>query len=152
MLLSSSVHDLSFCTLSFGCVSFDVTVRLKRCREQHSASRFRGGTKGTNGLEVEVTKKKQRKDQIVATGHVIILKGKATQDGKHGMAIVAGFFSPKVNIREKGGNEGAHPGNNGRGRSCRSVRQGGQVQSIVRGRPQQNYCNDRSGDFFSNDQ
>jgi selenocysteine-specific elongation factor len=59
--------------------------------------------KARMGVAMEVTKKKKRKESVVATGEIVTLKGDATPDGKYEMAIVAGFFSPEVNIREKVG-------------------------------------------------
>lgn len=59
--------------------------------------------KARMGAQMEVIKKKKRKEMVVATGEVVSLKGDATQDGKHGMAIIAGFFSQEINIREKVG-------------------------------------------------
>jgi selenocysteine-specific elongation factor len=61
--------------------------------------------KARMGVAMEVTKKKKRKESVVATGEIVSLKGDATPDGKYEMAIVAGFFSPEVNIRERVGSK-----------------------------------------------
>jgi selenocysteine-specific elongation factor len=60
--------------------------------------------KGRMGSRIEVVKKKkEKKASVVAIGEVVTLKGDARDDGKYELAIIAGFFTPEINIREKAG-------------------------------------------------
>lgn len=58
--------------------------------------------KARMGTRMEVTKKKRDKKPL-ATGEIVTLKGEPTEAGKYEMAIVAGLFTPEVNIRDKVG-------------------------------------------------
>lgn len=61
--------------------------------------------KARMGARMEIVKKKkEKKASVVATGEVVTLKGEPTAGGKYELAIVAGLFTPEVNIREKVGN------------------------------------------------
>jgi selenocysteine-specific elongation factor len=59
--------------------------------------------KARMGARVEIAKKKSKDKKPLAIGEVVTLKGEPTVGGKYEMAIVAGFFTPEVNIREKVG-------------------------------------------------
>lgn len=60
--------------------------------------------KARMGSRMEVAKKKkEKKASVVATGEVVTLKGDPTADNKYELAIIAGFFTPEINIREKVG-------------------------------------------------
>ena len=60
--------------------------------------------KARMGSRMEIVKKKkERKLSVVATGEVMTLKGEPTPDNKYEMAIITGFFTPEVNIRERVG-------------------------------------------------
>ena len=55
-----------------------------------------------SGAKIEVTKKAKKRipEQV---GEVISLKGDVLENGKYNIAIVGGFFTPEVNIKEKVG-------------------------------------------------
>ena len=57
-------------------------------------------TVGTR-LEIQVVKKKKKVKALI--GEVVSLKGDVLENGKHNMAIISGFFTPEVNIREHAG-------------------------------------------------
>ena len=67
------------------------------------------------GSRMEIVKKK-KKASVVATGEVVTLKGDARDDGKYEMAIIAGFFTPEINIREKVGTKVRIPSTNEEGK------------------------------------
>jgi selenocysteine-specific elongation factor len=50
------------------------------------------------GSRMESKKKKAKPE---AVGHVEKLKGDVLENGKHNVAIIAGFFTPEVNVRER---------------------------------------------------
>ena len=54
------------------------------------------------GTRMEVKTKKKKKIKI-SVGEVVSLKGDAMTNGKHSMAIIGGFFTPEVNIRDFAG-------------------------------------------------
>lgn len=59
------------------------------------------------GSRIEPEKKKGKKQSFPAgikgTGEVSALKGDMLDNGKHPMAIIAGFFAPEINIKERAG-------------------------------------------------
>jgi selenocysteine-specific elongation factor len=61
--------------------------------------------KARMGSRMEIVKKKEKKATVVATGEVVTLKGEPNADNKYEMAIIAGFFTPEVNVREKVGSK-----------------------------------------------
>jgi len=56
-----------------------------------------------NRIETEAKKPKKLEQGVHRYGEVASLKGEALPNGKHSMAIIAGFFAPEVNIKEKAG-------------------------------------------------
>ncbi len=48
-----------------------------------------------------VVKKKKARSKPVAVGEVATIKGETLENGKQDTAIISGFFTPEVNIREK---------------------------------------------------
>lgn len=59
------------------------------------------------GSRIEPEKKKNKKqmfpDGIKGSGELSALKGDVLENGKHPMAIITGFFSPEINVKEKTG-------------------------------------------------
>lgn len=51
------------------------------------------------GTRLDVPSKKKKKVKV-SFGEVVSLKGELLPNGKHSMAIIGGFFTPDVNIRE----------------------------------------------------
>jgi selenocysteine-specific elongation factor len=66
-----------------------------------------------SGARVEIVKKTKRKPEKV--GEVVTLKGDILENGKHSTAIIAGFFTPEINIREKVGRKVFIPSTNEEG-------------------------------------
>jgi len=58
------------------------------------------------GTRIEIqTKSKKKKKVPVITGEVATIKGDVLENGKHNLAIITGFFTPEINIREKVGSK-----------------------------------------------
>ena len=54
-------------------------------------------------IEVQLKKKKATPKEIVTPGEVNSIKGEVLENGKFNTAIISGFFSPEVSIRERAG-------------------------------------------------
>lgn len=58
-------------------------------------------------LDVQSNKKKGKKEKlpegIKRVGEVVTIKGDVLENGKHNTAIIAGFFAPEINIKERAG-------------------------------------------------
>jgi len=67
-------------------------------------------------LEIQPKKKKGKGASNKVMGQVASLKGDILDNDKHSMAIIAGFFAPEVNIREKVGTKVVIPSTNEEGR------------------------------------
>lgn len=67
------------------------------------------------GTRMEIKTKKKKKIKIVV-GDVVSLKGEALTNGKHNVAIIGGFFSPEVNIRDYVGAKVVIPGTGDEGK------------------------------------
>ena len=71
------------------------------------------------GTRIEVEKKKGKKkaeeNGVNRVGEVASLKGDPMENGKHPMAIIAGFFAPEINIKEKAGRVVIIPSTNEKG-------------------------------------
>jgi hypothetical protein len=64
---------------------------------------------------VRVVKKKNEVG-VHRQGEVVSLKGDVLDNGKHTIAIVAGFFAPEINIKEKAGTTVLIPSTNEEGK------------------------------------
>ena len=62
-----------------------------------------------------VKKQKNKKEKPEALGDVEKIKGDVLDNGKYNMAIIAGFFTPEINIREKVGRKVVIPSTNEEG-------------------------------------
>jgi|UPI000581AED2 selenocysteine-specific elongation factor len=68
------------------------------------------------GARIEMEKKKGKLPTgIKRHGEVVSLKGDPLENGKHSMAIIAGFFAPEINIKDRAGTKVRIPSTNEEG-------------------------------------
>lgn len=87
------------------------------------------------GVRIEVVKKsKKLPDGIKRHGEISAIKGDVLTNGKHNTAIIAGFFAPEINIKERAGvkvlvpstkEEGTIVGSFGKAGKCKVFFEGG---------------------------
>ena len=74
----------------------------KKKKKGKADSQSKANTSKNNGKDSGAAASKATSGSVTTSGEIVSLKGDPV-DGKHEVVIVAGFFSPEINIREHAG-------------------------------------------------